>query len=133
MAGGEMEEAANRAAPRNSAYSALNSSPSTNLEIGRRTRADASRTPAASRQSGLRRQPHPVWPNQPGVGRLEFVDRSADGTFHVDILVVLTAERKVRGRGITIWQRHITDDEATGSYSMTPPMPHAAQRLPCTS
>src|SRR5581483_7524334 len=46
------------------------------------------------------------------VGRLELVDRSADGTFHLDILVVLTAECKVRGRGITIWQRHITDDEA---------------------
>ena len=61
----------------------------------------------------LSRQTHSTWSHQPGVGRLEFVDGSADGTFHVDILVILSAEGEVRDRRIAIRQRHITDDKAT--------------------
>lgn len=84
-------------------------------------------------KSGLRRQTYAVRPNQSGVGRLEFVDGSADGTFHIDILVVLTAKGKVRGRGITIWQRHIADDEAT--RIVLDDSADAARRpeVPCTS
>src|ERR1700730_14473019 len=62
----------------------------------------------------LRRQPHAARPDQARIGRLKTPDRAADGPFHVDVLVIGPAERKVCARGIAIRQWHVTEDHAAG-------------------
>src|SRR5260370_6113057 len=62
--------------------------------------------------SPLSRQPDAARPDQARIGRLETPDRAADGPFHVDVLIVGAAKRKVRTRGIAIRQRHVTEDHA---------------------
>ena len=84
-------------------------------------------------KSVLSRHPHPAWPNQPRVRRLEFVDGSADGTFHVDILVILAAKGEVRGRQNAIRQRHITDDKASRIVFDNSTDTACRPRFPCTS
>src|SRR5215467_11677669 len=77
-----------------------------------RRRVKSSAGPGLLAASGLRRQPHAARPDQARIGRLETPDGSADGPFHVDILVVWTSKRKVRTCDIAIRQRHITEDHA---------------------
>ncbi len=62
-------------------------------------------------KTGLCRHSHTTRSDQPGVRRLELVNSPTDGSFHVNILVVLAAKGKVRGRRITIRQRHVPDDK----------------------
>src|ERR1700691_160287 len=68
--------------------------------------------PQSQYGSVLSRQPRSAWSDKTGVGRLEVVDGSADGAFHVDILVILAAKGEVRGRRIAVRRRHVTDDKA---------------------
>ena len=56
--------------------------------------------------------PHAARPDQARIGRLETPDRAADGPFHVDVLVIGPAKRKVCTRGIAIRQWHVTEDHA---------------------
>src|ERR1700730_607861 len=62
----------------------------------------------------LRRQPHAARPDQARIGRLKTPDRAADGPFHVDVLVIGPAKRKVCTSGIAIRQWHVTEDHAAG-------------------